>query len=149
MNFWLEAGVVIVQLAAVFLGAYLGVKSAVSIENFKKDREIKEKMLGQIYEPIWKIFFQEYVKSKGYKGLTKNDYKLIREVVNNSLSYIDPEFEDMIIRNDLILESIELWGITDVLLDHDGELYKYVRTKYNELRKDLKLPHFNEYRISK
>ncbi|PLR80926.1 hypothetical protein CVD25_19710 [Bacillus canaveralius] len=149
MNFWLEAGIVITQLVAVFLSAFLGVKSAVSIENFKKDRQIKEKMLEQIYEPIWKIFFEEYIKSKGYKGITKDDYKLLREVVDTNLSYIDPEFEDMIIRNDLILESIELWGINDVLIDHDGELYNYVRTKYNELREDLKLPHFNGYRILK
>ncbi|MBD1381076.1 hypothetical protein [Metabacillus arenae] len=149
MEIWAELFNLCIQLLIVFIGGFLGAKSAKSIEIFKKEREISEKMLHEVYEPVWRILFEDYVKNQGYNGLELTQYKQIRSVLYANVSFIEPELEDVLFRNDLIMEHKELWNLVDVRIDQDKELFLFVRKKYNELRKELVLPHFHKQKGKK
>ncbi|KAB2493212.1 hypothetical protein F8158_22875 [Bacillus cereus] len=103
----------------------------------------KEKVLKEVYAPIYKILSPDFGYSSEYKGTVK--IKQIEEIVHNNSELVDTQLIQMVKDTRAGIRMVDgPTGEKDdftVVYDHDKKFFTYIRDQYNSLKKELGLPY--------
>lgn len=118
----------------------------------KKERRKKdEKIIRDLYGPIFTILGERIIIGEGYQGIDQHQLKTIRNIMDKNPFIVDRTLEE-ITYGFLEKEFKNLSGLfihqippEDLVFDEDRKLLEHVLFHYNEKRKALGLPFDDAY----
>ncbi|WP_259417646.1 hypothetical protein [Bacillus toyonensis] len=102
----------------------------------------KEKSLKEVYAPIYKILSQDISFISDYKGTGK--LEKIENIINSNSELVDSQLREIVgdIKGRIHFRDVPSWENRGLNAAYDlAELFDYVYSKYNGLRKELGLPY--------
>lgn len=111
-----------------------------------------EKVLVDLYIPIYKYLSKTPDPTTGYEGINEAQFNFILKIVEDNPELIDPRLNKYVysIKEDIYINSYNNQDYEDyrqdyIMYDSDGEMFDYVLKAFNITRKSLGLPYNKRY----
>ncbi|EPZ0458941.1 hypothetical protein ACXI9T_004208 [Bacillus paranthracis] len=133
----------ITSIVSGLIGIIIGHFFTLKRERRGRTYKNKEKVLKEVYAPIYQILLSDVSDSSAYKGTVK--LSPIEEIVRNNSELVDSQLLKMVQKTRQGIRFVDgpTKAIEDrkVMFDTDREFFIHIHSKYNSLRKELGLPY--------